>query len=135
MTKLQTIRPTAINVAEDLFKCHTHAEIVFLTNPDQIVYCEADVIKILTKYGHPAPDFEGFAKTAKVSYRSQRQEILLMTEVIKNGMKKKGYNNTRLAQEMGVSRSVITRILSGANLEVTTMLKLERVLDIKLIIR
>lgn len=129
-------QPTAINIAADLHKFHTHAELAYTTNPQQIVFTEAAVIQILTKYGHPQPDYEGYAKIAKTSsqgYMNRRKELLRIAAQIKAGMDKKGLNNKRFAEKMGLSSSVITRILSGANLTADTMIKIERILEIKLL--
>ena len=59
----------ALNLAEDLHKNHTHAELIAKSNPKEIVYPESAVISILLKYGLPAPDFEGYAKVAKTFLR------------------------------------------------------------------
>lgn len=127
---------TAITIAADLHKHHTHAELAHQQNPQQIVFTEENVIKILTNLGHPPPDFEGYAKIAKSSpqgYMSRRKELLNITSRIKDGMDKKKLNNSQFAEAMGLSNGAITRILSGANITAHTMLKIERVLDIKLL--
>lgn len=40
-----------------LFELHTHAELVFYENPDQIVYKEEDIVFLLERLGHPRPVF------------------------------------------------------------------------------
>lgn len=126
----------SIIIAEDLHKQHTTAEIVFKRNPNEVVYTEAAVIKILTKLGHPEPDFAGYAKIAKNTregYFNRKKELNSLSALIKKGMDAKGIDNTELARLMNLSPSGITRILSGANLTVATMLRIERVLEIKLL--
>lgn len=53
---------TSLGLAEKLFKIHTHAELCNMSNPDQIVYKEADILALLQELGFPAPDFEGYGK-------------------------------------------------------------------------
>ncbi len=123
-------------IAEDLHKEHTTAAIVYKRNPQEIVYTEAAVIKILTKYGHPEPDFAGYAKIAKNTsegYFNRKKELNSLAALIKKEMDKKGIDNTELARLMNLSKSEITRLLSGANMTVATVLRIERVLDIKLL--
>ncbi len=52
--------------AELMFAAHTHAEIVYEQNPDQIVYREQDVINILKAFNIPAPIFDGVIKTKSI---------------------------------------------------------------------
>lgn len=127
---------TAIDIAEYLHKYHTHAEIAYAKNPQEIVYTEQDVIKILTNLGHPEPDFASYAKIAKDSkegYMNKKRELLRLAAIIKEGMIKRNIDNTQLAQLMHLSKGAITRLLSGANMTAATMMKFERVLDIKLL--
>lgn len=126
----------SLSIAEDLHKHHTTAEIAFKNNPKEIVYTEAVVIKLLTKHGLPAPDFERYSKIAKDSnegYMNIKRELLHITHLIKQGMKKKGLDNSKLAELMNLSKPEITRLLSGVNMTAATMVKLQRVLEIKLI--
>ena len=44
-------------IARILNLIHSHAEIVYDQNPDQIVYRKDDVIALLIALGAPAPDF------------------------------------------------------------------------------
>jgi hypothetical protein len=120
--KRQHNNNTAIDIAEYLHKYHTHAEIAYAKNPQEIVYTEQDVIKILTDLGHPEPDFANYAKIAsdsKEGYMNKKRELLRLSTIIKEGMIK--------------NKIEITRLLSGANMTAATMMKLERVLNIKLL--
>lgn len=57
MDKKQKIKSlSAIELAEELFKIHIHAELV---TPAGIVYKEEDLIKFLKRLGYPEPDWEG----------------------------------------------------------------------------
>lgn len=122
-----------LKIAEDLHKHHTHAEAAFLANPQQIIYTEEVVIKILTKYGLPEPDFEGYAKLSKTAHNSKRKELLHLSSLIKAGMEAKGLNNTEFAKLARLTKGEVTRILSGANMTAATMMRIEYVLDIKLL--
>lgn len=51
---------TAIELAGELFKIHTHAAGVSDKNRFDIVYREKDIIELLKKLGYPEPDFEGY---------------------------------------------------------------------------
>lgn len=124
---------TPIEVAEILFKRHTHASQVYEHNPDQIVYTEADVISIIAILGAPAPDFDGFAKLTKAGHITQRQEEFKIAEAIKKGMKAMKLNNTQLAKKMNVPKGEITRALSGTNMTVATIRKYEIALNIKIL--
>lgn len=50
---------TAIELAEELFKIHTHAEL--LNDPEEIVYRQEDILKLFKKLGYPQPDYEGYS--------------------------------------------------------------------------
>ncbi len=51
------VKLTAKQLAEELFKIHTHAELVNDQDSGQIVYKEKDIINLLIKLGYPEPDF------------------------------------------------------------------------------
>lgn len=54
-----TKKITGKEIAEMLFKRHTHAEMIALdNNPDQIVYREKEVISLLKELGYPEPDWD-----------------------------------------------------------------------------
>ena len=42
-------------IADKLFKIHTHAELAYNQDPDQIVYREKDVVNLLVSLGHEPP--------------------------------------------------------------------------------
>ncbi|MEO6302528.1 MAG: hypothetical protein ABIP51_05090 [Bacteroidia bacterium] len=48
---------TPEELGEKLFLIHTHAEIVFDQNPNQIVYREKDIIELLKELGFTEPKF------------------------------------------------------------------------------
>jgi hypothetical protein len=134
--KGQKTQPIAVILAEDLHKYHITAEESAKKNPQEIVYTEAVVIKILMKHGLPEPDFAAYSKIANDSnegYMNKKRELLRLSSMIKEGMKKKGINNKQLAAILNINNSSITSLLSGANMTAATMLKLERALDIKLL--
>jgi ribosome-binding protein aMBF1 (putative translation factor) len=137
MTKaIRQSKASPIGIAEDLHKYHSTAEAVFRRNPQETVYTEESVIKILTKNGLPEPDFASYANIAEDSpkgYINKKKELLRLVAIIKQGMEDKGFNNKQLAKLLNIGESQITKILSGANMTAVTMFRLERVLDIKLL--
>ncbi len=129
-------KASPISIAEDLHKYHSTAATEFQKNPQEIVYTEENVIKILTKNSLPAPDFASYANIAEDSpqgYINKKKELLRLVAVIKQGMEDKGLNNKQLAKLLNIGESQITKILSGANMTAVTMFRLERVLEIKLL--
>lgn len=61
-------------IAERLFEIHTHAEIVYEENPDQIVYKEQDIINLLVSLGHEAPVWD--ESDASKSTRQKLADII-----------------------------------------------------------
>lgn len=52
------------DMAHELFAIHSHAQLVYEENPEQIVYKETDVIALLERLGFPTPDWEAWGNTA-----------------------------------------------------------------------
>lgn len=128
------MKPTAIQVAEDLYYKFHSAEELFINDPDQAVFTLKDVIYILQKYDVPAPDFNIWASAltdkaikpnAKIKHR--------ISNKIKEAMAKKQINNTQLAELLGRPRSFMTRVMAGGNLTLNTIIRIEQVLGVKLL--
>jgi hypothetical protein len=50
-------RSRSNELGRKLFSIHTHAEIVYDHDPNQVVYREKDIIALLKEYGFPEPKF------------------------------------------------------------------------------
>ncbi|MCA0445031.1 MAG: helix-turn-helix domain-containing protein [Bacteroidetes bacterium] len=62
------------------------------------------------------------------------EKAMRFAKVLNDARLKKGFSNVDLANEMGVSKSLVTRWLSGTqNFTLETIFKLEEVLDVELV--
>ncbi len=53
---------TGYQLATKLFEIHSHGE---LCKPEEIVYKEKDIVRLLISLGFPKPDFEQLAKVSR----------------------------------------------------------------------
>jgi hypothetical protein len=51
--------PSALQLASELFRIHSYADIESQKNPDKIVYTEDSITDLLKKFGFPQPDWDG----------------------------------------------------------------------------
>lgn len=68
-------KPSSDELGEELFKIHSHAEIVANSDPDEIVYRESDVIRLLQLYGFPKPNFNWFDVREKAKPQIPKTQI------------------------------------------------------------
>lgn len=76
----------AIDLAEELFKIHTHAYLHFGNEETEIVYREKDIVELLKKLGHPEPDFEGYGK------KCDRELLSPPGDTIKEMLEERGWS-------------------------------------------
>ena len=61
-------------------------------------------------------------------------DLVVIAGHIRKSLKEKGWNQTKLAEKMGVTPQALTRIMKGGqNLSLQTIRKIEHVLDVRLI--
>ncbi len=123
------MQPTAVQVAEDLFRIHE------LIN-GSVMYGQAGIIKLLIKYQIPEPDFDGYSKITKTKgSKSTRNKKKLQTlsDKIKEAMDQKGITPEILAEMANRSLPTIYRWLSPKNHTVVTIMELEALLNTKFI--
>lgn len=126
--------PTAIQIAEDLHFSFQSAESACQQNPEQAVYTAESVINILTKYGHPKPDFKGRAIQVTSTDNVQKARMRRIGKAIEQAMKDKGITQAQLAALTGIAAPTINRWTSGnANLELSTIFLIEEHLPLKLL--
>ncbi len=146
--RIQIITP--IELAGKLFSIHTHAELVFIDSPDQIVYKEEDIVALLEKLGQPKPDWDGHAKQLRecsqeefvkklkdkaegvgVEVIDERELLSPPGDTILETMKELELISSLTAELMGISLSDFV-LLTAGKLPITEeiALKLETVLGI-----
>lgn len=128
------MKPTAAQVAEDIFYAFKSPEEALEDNPDEPVFQAKDVFAILTKYGFPLPDFSAMvAKAPTGKIKASRKDKLAFAKKIKDAMTRKGISNADLARLTGKDKAVITRLLAAQNITFDTIMVFQQALDIQLI--
>lgn len=123
------MQPNAIEVAEDLFLT-PHKNI-----NGKCMYTMEDIITILVKYGHPPPDFDGYAKITKGKGSRKMQDkkkLSAISAMIIKAMKDGDITPEELAIRAKRSISEIYRWRSAQNLTLTTIFQIEALLKIKI---
>jgi transcriptional regulator with XRE-family HTH domain len=83
---------------------------------------------------HHSSTLDQFLSLGNEAERARTQNRMMMAAKIYEAMKKKGIGKKKLSEMMGVSPSVVTRWLSGANnFRIDTLTDIERVLGVDLL--
>lgn len=72
---------TGYQLAIILFGIHTHGG---MCKPDEIVYREKDIIRMLTELGYPEPDFKQLGKINQF-WEGKRPEVFKDNKNVKTG--------------------------------------------------
>jgi antitoxin component HigA of HigAB toxin-antitoxin module len=128
------MKPTATQIADELYRCFRRPEDVHEEDPDQAVFTLPDVLRILKLCNIETPDFKAWGATlTDKSIKSNKVKRLRISSKIKSAMKAKGITNTQLAELCGKRKETITRALSGANLTLDTIIIFEKTLGVNLL--
>ena len=125
--------PSPIDLARDLTCIHHHAKDVYLINPEERVYKESELIALLQEYGHPAPDWDAWAKTVE-EWEQRLREINLIShpgETLKACIEEVNWTVAQLADMLDLPEANIAATIAG-NRPVTTTLaaQLEKVFGV-----
>lgn len=133
------MKPTAIQVADDLFHAYQSAEVVNESDdydgliPAKAVFEYETVINLLKKWGNTLPDWEGWAKQISASNRIPDRTQYKIARKIQSAMDQKGINAKDLAMLTHKAESEITRWLSGQNMTIKTLVIIQEALKINLL--
>lgn len=123
------MQPTALQVAEDLFKVHKKID-------GKTVYEEQDVIEILVRYDIPEPDFDSYSKIANnKSTRAarNRKKKNALSAKINAIMEQKKITPKIMAKMANKSLPTVYRWIGATNLQLDTIFEIEKVLGVQLV--
>lgn len=133
------MKPTAIQVADDLFHAYQSAEVVneqddqAVLIPDKAVFDYETVINLLKKWEYIQPDWEGWAKQISASNKIPDRTQYQISRKIQCAMDQKGINAKDLATLTHKAESEITRWISGQNMTIKTLVIIQDALKINLL--
>lgn len=127
------MKPTAAQVAEDIFYAFMSPEDALENDPEEPVFQAKDVIAILSKYGLPLPDFEAMVTKPRKPSKPSRKQKLAFSKKIQDAMDKKKMTYSELARLTGKNKAVISRVLAGQNITFDTILAFQDALKIQLL--